>query len=303
MRIKFKNIDRPKKAAKLLSRLADRPLSRCKKVFAEGCGYRDWHELEQQIEPKTALVAPLAGPESISFQIDFALKIASALDVSDDDAQYALSQLGIIGDQPPSMLDQLAIRGGCLRRTSLKEQGRRQRGSVGRLKTQYRNGELVILKRFGRPTYVVTDKSPDAVVADFEFISPRVPPSLFIPMRFYLAYGMWTEGDGSRVLFSRDYAPLWRLQDGRRAVRTSPWERIKFEKQEWFWNDVSTPWSSIARYKEELKRLEELRITGLPKLVQALPLLVLRDDVGSMRHAIKTLQNMGESGSTDLEMA
>src|SRR5947209_15632905 len=33
----------------------------------------------------------------------------------------------------------------------------------------------------------------------------------FIPMRLRLPYGRWVEEDGTMVLFSRDYCPLWKM--------------------------------------------------------------------------------------------
>jgi hypothetical protein len=107
------------------------------------------------------------------------------------------------------------------------------------------------------------------------------PVPLFIPMRLHLSYGAWTEQDGARVLFSRDYKPLWRLKDGEKPARMNPWERIRFEKQEWFWDDTTTPWSTTARYEQEIKRLQDFGVTALPRLVETLPYLVLRDDLTS----------------------
>ena len=78
------------------------------------------------------------------------------------------------------------------------------------------NGEKAILKKYDGPTQVIADIGPDVVVADNEVVFPKKTLPLFVPARLKLAYGYWTEADGSKVLFSRDYKPLWRLTEGRK---------------------------------------------------------------------------------------
>ena len=172
----FPKSTRPKKGAKTLSRVLSRPLAQCQSAVAKACGYKDWHELEQQAAPgrNAILDQDLSADEYVNRQIEMTLSIAKYAAVVDDDAQFALAMANITGDRKAALAEQLAIRTGCLRRTSLPDAGRRQRGSIGRLKSPGRNGELVILKRIGRITYVLTHQSPDTAVADFEFVSP--PP-------------------------------------------------------------------------------------------------------------------------------
>ena len=45
---------------------------------------------------------------------------------------------------------------------------------------------------------------------------------IFFPLRFWMSYGIWTEADGAKVLFSRDYCPLWKIQEGIPAVIVGP---------------------------------------------------------------------------------
>jgi hypothetical protein len=263
---------------------------------ARACGYRDWHELEQQVSPGhlAILDQDLSVDKYVNRQIEMTLSVAESTNVIDDDAQFALAMANLTGDRKTDLTEQLAIRAGCLRRTSLPDLGRRQRGSIGRLKSPGRNGELVILKRFGQITHVLTHVSLDAAVADFEFVTPRLPVPLFVPMWLYLAYGVWTEKDGAHVLFSRDYMPLWRLKVGEKPGRINPWDWIRFEQQEWFWDDTATPWSSKRRYEDELKRLRHFRVIGLPRLVETLPYLILRDDLRSIEDAVDILREKYE---------
>lgn len=292
MRVQFPNLTRPKKGAKILSHFLNRPLSLCQSALARACGYKDWHELERQAELGcfTILDQDLSSDEYVLRQVDLVVYISRVLSVSDDDVQFAVARARITGDRKSTLVEQLAIRTGCLRSTSLPDLGRRQRGSVCRINSAGWRGQSVILKRFESPLRVITESSTDATVADFELVSPRQPLPLFVPMRLYLAYGVWTEKDGARVIFSRDYKPLWRLNADAKPIRVDPWDWIQFDREEWFWSDTSAPWSSKARYEAELERLEGFGVDGLPKLVETLPYLVLHDDLTSIGGAVERLQ-------------
>ncbi|HUN98243.1 MAG TPA: hypothetical protein VMU69_18655 [Bradyrhizobium sp.] len=74
-----------------------------------------------------------------------------------------------------------------------------------------------------------------------EIAVPRQPLPLFVPYRLRLAYGAWVEPDGSTVLFSRDYAHLWRLREGRSPVQVPATDWIKHVGQTWCWGDGSAP--------------------------------------------------------------
>jgi hypothetical protein len=102
---------------------------------------------------------------------------------------------------------------------------------------------------------------------------PRTPLAPFIPDRLRLAYGMWTEPDGATVLFSRDYAPMWRLREGRLPQQVPPTEWIQIAREEWFW-DSSTIWGDRRRLNEEERRLVSYGVRGLPRLVELLPALI-----------------------------
>ena len=150
---------------------------------------------------------------------------------------------------------------------------------------------MVILKHFGRVTKVITNKSANAIVADFEYVSPRQPPQLFIPMRLYVPYGSWIEEDGSTVLYSRDYFPIWRITPTGQVSRPNPWERIKYELSQHFWDDSNTPWRSKQTYQRCVEKLESLHlIGGLPRLVDALPLLILEDTIGDEGEAVGAMK-------------
>ncbi len=76
-----------------------------------------------------------------------------------------------------------------------------------------------------------------AEVLRHEITVPRMPIPKFEPMILRLAYGVWTEEDGSKVLFSRGYYPLWRKSPERHVTPEDPWRWIPHIKTEWFWDN------------------------------------------------------------------
>jgi hypothetical protein len=51
-----------------------------------------------------------------------------------------------------------------------------------------------------------------------------------------LPYGKWTCSDGREVLFNRFYEPIWE-RCGESAVESDRGEWVRWEKQEWFYDD------------------------------------------------------------------
>ncbi|WP_400767578.1 hypothetical protein [Methylosinus sporium] len=164
-----------------------------------------------------------------------------------------------------------------------------ERGAIGRVDVAGRSGASVILKRYGSSTRVITHRTADLACADCEYITPREPIPLFIPMRLYLAYGVWTEGDGAKVLFSRDYFPLWRIREDAKPERLKPWQWIHYVDQRYFWEGSRAPWVDPAFFQCELDRLKSFGVCGLPLLVEALPIVVSRDDAHSFSDAVSIL--------------
>ena len=163
---------------------------------------------------------------------------------------------------------------------------KRSPGNVIKIKSPGRTGQQAILKKYGRPTYIITHQGPNGVVADFEVVLPRKPLPLFLPARLKLPYGCWTEASGAKVLFSRDYKPLWRLTTGRRPERLQPWLWIDKVDTQWFWDPANHPWRSVRRRNEEELRLRDFGISALPKLVDMLPVLVFNEGIDNVGKAV-----------------
>jgi hypothetical protein len=280
MRLHFPNTVRPKRAAKHLAAELSVPLSSAQRAIAHGCGFRDWHELEREIAsgPPCPLDQSLSSETFVTRQRDLTLAIAHDLGAFDGDVQYALSTARLTGDRLPQLAEQIAIRTACWRATDLPVASVRQKGAVGEFRPDggKAKSKTVILRSFGFLTEVIRHSSILTIAAS-EYVSPRQPGALFIPMRLYLPYGYWNELDGARVLFSRDYHPLWRLRENMAPERVEPWTRIKFNNQAHLWDDGLAPWEAPMLETTLIELLAKSGVHQLPILADALPLLVHTD--------------------------
>lgn len=243
MRMQFPNLERPKKAAKRIAKALAGALTLAKvqSGLAVALGYRDWHEFE------TAHSAN--GPAHLDQELtvdlfhdriaELALKLAVALGVTDSEAQYVLLASRLTGDRQVSLDDQINIRLMCWRAKGLWPASGHA-GTVVRLRFPNAGPRRLglLTADFGssgvRPVQIVGDNFFGICTRE-EIAIPRVPLPVFIPLRLRFVYGVWSEPDGAKVLFSRDYVPMWRLREGQPPQMTSPSEWIRHEREEWFW--------------------------------------------------------------------
>ncbi len=275
MRFYFPNTTRPKKAAKHLANDLGVPLAQTQAAVAIACGYKDWYDLEKHSSDGSQFVLDqdLSADDYVERQKRLTLLISARLDLSDGDVQFALTRARLSGDRRTTLEEQISIRIACWRDTTMPLMPKKEPGAVGKLKSPGRNGEVVILRQLGSPTEVIS-KRGITIIADFEYVSPQVAPALFIPHRLYLPYGFWTERDGARVVFSRDYAPMWRLREGKPAERVEPWSRILYVDQTFLWPAGREPYWSEELTSHLHSFLNENGVFALPILADALPLLV-----------------------------
>lgn len=116
-------------------------------------------------------------------------------------------------------------------------------------------GKIVLLKSNKKPAIVIShDYHNDLIVcyADNgrevmnrnEITVPRKKPvAKFEPMRLFLPYGKWVCGDGSEVLFNRDYTPIWlKTPLGKvTSIDIDTWVDYK-EKTEFYYGDGDAPY-------------------------------------------------------------
>jgi hypothetical protein len=285
------------KAAKMLSQESATSLSQCRETISKAIGYNDYYDLGQN-GPSKLGVNNLATSHSTEAETRITALIASQLDVSPVTVHHILANTLFHNGQPPNIDHALKVISGVFERTVLPQQGKRQSGQVGKLKPPGRNGEHVILREFGSATRVMTHKSARVSVADFQYVSPRKPLPLFIPMRLYMPYGILTEDDGSRVMFSRDYFPMWRLRKGKTPERMKPWERIDSFGLTLVLPENAMPWHNSNNFTVCLRFLEQEGIRSFPLSLDALPLIVKDNSVGGFIDAVKALETLNDTSQS-----
>lgn len=267
MRIQFSDTSRPKQAAKNLARLPGAPaLSTVQAVVARSLGYRDWHDLDQN--PGTDSAVSSTGPDAPRIISN----LAALIGLPDADVQYAVSKARLFGSTPWTLDEQLDIRAGLWRSRLFGPPGRGKLGTVVR-DMAYNARTPAYLLVPGKPTTILSD-TQRLTRADFEVTTPRTPAADFVPSRLWLPYGAWTLNDGSEVLFSRDYYPLWRI-DGERVERIDPWLWIDGKVDEMhFAPPRSSVWASGPARDAALEKLARHRIADVPRLADIMAHLI-----------------------------
>lgn len=267
MRIQYSDASRPKQAAKNLARLQGAPaLSSVQAALARSLGYRDWHDFNETQGPDTIL-AP-NGPDAPRIISD----LADLTDLPDADIQYAVSKARLFGSTPWTLDEQLAIRARLWRARLFGPPGRGKPGTVVR-DMAYNARTPAYLLVPGKPTAILTD-TQRSTRADFEVTTPRTPLGDFVPSRLWLPYGAWTLKDGSEVLFSRDYYPLWRIHGGQ-VERLDPWLWIDGTMDEMhFAPPRSSVWSSGPARDAALAKLALHRVADVPRLADIMAHLI-----------------------------
>ncbi|WP_207457231.1 hypothetical protein [Azospirillum sp. SYSU D00513] len=149
-------------------------------------------------------------------------------------------------------------------------------------------GSSAYLLRRGGGTVRLLIDGGTALVADNE-IGPAGNARPFVPQRLRLPYGRWTEPDGAVVLFSRDYAPLWRLRPNTVPEPLPPWLWIQHEgREEWLWQGAKTPWSDPATARAMEALLWDAGVRENPPLVDAL-IPLFSGEAEEIREAVRWL--------------
>lgn len=135
-------------------------------------------------------------------------------------------------------------------------------------------------------TQIYTDKGI-SVCGREEIMLPLRPLRPYLPLRLWIPYGEWTEDDGSKVLFSRDYKPLWKVSPKGAVLRDKPWRHVRYVDREMFFDDWDDVWSDRSLQRKLAKRLKSLGVVGLPTLAQSVEDLVRDPDVDAHDTALR----------------
>ena len=225
MRFFFPNLTRPKRAAKhLYTVFPDIPLSTSQRAVAVACGYRDWHDFEVSHDATELTVLDEHLPEGVFRERAIALSrsLAATLDLHDGDVQAALPDMRLTGNRVFTRDDHEAIRTACWRAGPLPWKEDRHPGAIFRIKSAgFSKTEPHWWRKSSGGVRFIDHSTSNGVCATFEAVVPRARIEDFVPRRLWLPYGWMDMEDGSRVLFSRDYLPLWRIA-GRKVERLKP---------------------------------------------------------------------------------
>jgi hypothetical protein len=135
---------------------------------------------------------------------------------------------------------------------------------------------LLLEERYGfHMVYVdwgVVSRMPD----EYSVMRDQTKAAFFVPMRTYLPYGTYFCKDGSEVLFSRDYCPLWKKHPSGEVADISPDEKINYEEQKWFFTDCNIPPNNKQTFEKCLSVLDQWGISGRTSLFTQRMLLAIR---------------------------
>lgn len=274
MRILFTSTARVKKTAKFLSVASEFSLLACQQQVAKVCGYRDWHDLEQAVRAQTSAVNQTI---PIDTEVDIITALAGSLRLTAGDVQHATTAARLLGTSEPNLHHAVEVRRRLFEATDLPPSRRGEPGWVVNTKVRGREKEPAIIRSAGKAVVLITRSSDATLVADTEIISPRHALPLFIPWRLYFPYGFCTEENGEKVVFSRDYHPMWRIRTDQTPERLQPWEPIYNQSMQHFWGDGPIDWQNPALEADAIDLLENLGVRSMPRLVDLLPSMIRKN--------------------------
>lgn len=257
-----------KRAAQNLSKLPEAgSLSACQTILAKATGHRDLHHA-QALQARRGSV-PIAAPSATQVQILDALEKATGGKVGP--ILNALQRARFFGPKADPE-EALNVRADLFSR-EFPATNRRVLGSPCRIKEEGRPARRALLISRGEDRNSLCEAMTDhgiATCVGFELAQHRTG-HFFIPMRFWMPYGVWTEEDGSKVLFSRDYCPLWKIHEGSAPTQDDPNRAVRFTDQQWFFDEMTFRQPADVARKRGLEILREYRVVSTPKLVEWLP--------------------------------
>ena len=257
-----------KRAAQNLSKLPGAgSLSACQTILAQATGHRDLHQVQTlQARHGHALIEATS-----TMQVEILGRLEAALGIKPGPILDALQRARFFGPKAESETA-LNVRASLFSK-EFPATSRYALGSSCKIKEEGQPAKRALLVSRGEDRHSLCKAMTDhgiATCVGFELTQHRTG-HFFIPMRFWMPYGVWTEEDGSKVLFSRDYCPLWKIQEGRAPIRDDPNRAVRFTDQQWFFDEMTFRQPADAARKRGLEILQEHRVVSTPTLVEWLP--------------------------------
>lgn len=256
-----------KRAAQGISKLPGMgPLSAAQNHLARACGHRDFFHAQKAQQPAAAQVNA-----SIETQVSVISRLHTYTSLQTGHLLAVLTQARFFSPNPnaESSLDVRA----ALFEQLFPASDRNAIGSPCRINAQgYGNARAMVVRRGDGPEGGSQAMFDHGII---RCVSREIPAHrtghLFIPLRFWMPYGFWEENDGSKVLFSRDYCPLWKISEERAPVRDDPDRWVRWTRQDWFFDESSFRAETDQVIAKGLKILREHRVTSVPRLVEWFP--------------------------------
>lgn len=257
-----------KRASKAISKIPGSPsLSRCQTALARATGHRDLHHALAEGAKEDTHPAP-----QLQDMVDVVARLQFLTELPEGDLLDALLTSRFLTPGPDP---ELALK---LRAALFAPRYRAK--SLGSPVQIFRRGATK------RGLLLNMGETPDAtceVLAEFgnytcyrRELTSKGAASFFIPLQFWAPYGVWSEADGTQVIFSRDYFPLWRIAPGRAPERDDPNRWVPIVQQRIFapLQDLRLSVADMERRSFEI--LREYRVASIPRLVEWLPVCIER---------------------------
>jgi hypothetical protein len=261
-----------KRAAQAISKLPGAaPLSVCQTSLARAVGYRDFHHAQAVLGRTPGASQPGSIPDAIDLQVEVISNLSNETALHHGDLLHALATERFFPGAPTPEVA-LAVREKLFSR-EYPTSGRSALAAPCRIKEARfaKDRGLLLTRGPGSDDHaeVMTDHSIVQCVS--HEIQMHRTGSFFIPLRFWVPYGAWTEEDGATVLFSREYCPLWRIEAGGAPIRDDPDRWVPFTDQRWFFDEGSFRGQTDKVISRALGILREHRVISMPRLVEWLP--------------------------------
>jgi len=290
MRIRFSNTNSLKTASKYLSKKTSTKLCDSQNLLAKALGYQDLFDLQHKLDSGEKVPASLDKNESITSIFDLTKNISSKFDCRIGEALHAITKFGLVNTRSLSFQDLLEVRARLFDDIEFGNVKRRNSGQVGWVKSPgWKNEKVIFRCRDSNDTcYVFSNKTPNTTLAVFEYMSPKMKIPLFIPNRLFMPYGYVVDENNDKIIFSRDYVPLWRLRPNGAVSRDVEICDINLHAKEhkFLWDEGYMPLDGEVRIKFGYELLAGFGIRCLPKLIEFLPQIINTEGYADIKSII-----------------
>lgn len=273
MRLFFSSSNAFKRAAKQLT--SSHKLTERQNLLAKACGYRDYHDLCKSLSTQDAVRRQQQTYDADDWA-QLVVTIAELLSTQYGDTLYELTQARVIPKPWQSGQGAVDLRAKVFELAEIPVRSEWTPGAVIRMRPEGESrstpGYFLRYDEFSDIVEFISNSCgfPNRA-ARFECHIPRPPLRPFIPTGLFEPYGYITKDDGTKIVFSREYWALWKVEPAKAPKRILPYKIIMSHPAKWFSKPGRTLTPEQAAPPNALK---DLRLIGVPRLVDILPRLI-----------------------------